>query len=160
MCHGKSKLWTKQVSITPLLEWVLHYYLLEAYYCACICMLAIALQTAGFSFICCLCVICFVLFVYMFIYVVPSLVVFVLFVLPYLLSFYIYLMWHVFLSVSLPFCLYTPPSLSLPLFLFSVGVRYYQMLPFKLWNIIMICSFTGKKVIHFNFRAALVWQPY
>ena len=55
-----------------------------------------------------------------------------------------------------------PPSLplSLPLFLSSVGVRYYQMLPFKLWNIIMICSFIGKKVIHFNFIAALVWQPY
>ena len=82
-------------------------------------MLAIALQTAGFSFICCLCVICFVLFVYMCIYVVPSLVVFVLFVLPYLLSFYIYLMWHVFLSVSLPFCLYTPPSLSPSLPVFS-----------------------------------------
>ena len=68
---------------------------------------------------------------------------------------------YFYLSLYL-FCLYAPPSLppSLPLFLSSVGVRYYQMLPFKLWNIIMICSFIGKKVIHFNFIAALVWQPY
>lgn len=120
-------------------------------------MLAIALQTAGFSFICCLCVICFVLLYTCVFMLYPLLLC--LSLLSFL-PFYLYIMWHVFLSVSLPFCLYAPLSLSLPLFLFSVGVRYYQMLPFKLWNTIMICSFTGKKVIHFNFRAALVWQPY